>query len=66
MTTTTERAARKSPGETLAGEAIVPVKLVLAAAKTRVSLPAAVLRDLFEVLRIRANPLRSDLTVKSG
>ena len=55
MTTTTEQAARKSPGETLAGEAIAPVKLVLAAAKTRVSLPAVVLRDLFEVLRVSVN-----------
>lgn len=66
MTTTTERAVRRSPGETLADEAIAPVKLVQAAAKTRVSLLAAVLRDLFEALRIRASPLRSDLTVKSG
>lgn len=57
MTTTTERVARRSPRETLAGEAIAPVKLVPVAAKTRVFLLAAVLRDLFGVPRVSVNQI---------
>lgn len=65
MTTTTERAARRSSGETLAGEAIAPVKLVPVAAKTRVSLPAAVLRDLFGAPRVSVDQI-THVSLKSG
>lgn len=57
MITTTERAAKRSSGETSAGEAIAPVTLVPVAAKTRVSLPAAVLRDLFGEPRVSVNQI---------
>lgn len=58
MTTTMERAVRRSPGETLAGEAIAPVKLVSAVAKMRVSLLAAVLQqDLFGAPRVSVDQI---------